>query len=282
MAVRRYHVATDAMTGRRWLLWVVLVVGALVMLFPIYWMFATAVTPGGIVQGTGFYLWPPHTVFGNFVSAWNSQPVDVWFVNSMIVTAGGVVVTVVISMLSGYAFAKFRFRGRTVLFFGYLITVMIPLQVIMVPEFVILSKLHLDNSMLGVILPGAANGVCTFIARQFMLSIPDELIEASKMDGARALTTFWRVVVPMCWPLISVLVIVTFVARWNDFLWPLIVLESPNHFTLPIGLNTLNGTYSSPQDQIMAITLMSVIPAIAIFGLFQRRFVEGIATTGLK
>jgi ABC-type glycerol-3-phosphate transport system permease component len=270
------------MSPRRWILWIILLLGGLLMIFPIYWMFVTAITPGGAVQKTGLYFWPSSPAWGNFVSAWNGQPVGVWFVNSLLIAVVGVALTVTISLLAGYAFAKYKFRGRTSLFFAYLITVMIPLQVVMVPTFVIISMMHLNDNIWGVVLPGAANGVAVFVARQFMLDIPDELIEAARVDGANAFTIFVRVVLPMCRPLIGVLIILTFVARWNDFLWPLIVLQTPGKFTLPIGLNTLSGTYFSPWDIIMAITLMSVIPVIAVFTLFQRSFVEGIATTGLK
>jgi ABC-type glycerol-3-phosphate transport system permease component len=274
--------ASNRMSVRRWILWIILVLGGLLMIFPIYWMLVTAVTPGGSVQKKGLYFWPSPAMWSNFVKAWNGQPVGIWFVNSLLIAVVGVALTVIISMLAGYAFAKYKFKGRTTLFFAYLITVMIPLQVVMVPTFVIVSMMHLNDNIWGVILPGAANGVAVFIARQFMMDIPDELIEAARVDGANAFTIFWRIVLPMCRPLLGVLIILTFVARWNDFLWPLIVLQTPGKFTLPIGLNTLSGTYFSPWDIIMAITLMSVIPVIAVFALFQRSFVEGIATTGLK
>ncbi len=272
----------EGMTPPRWILWAVLLLGGLVMVFPIYWMLATAVSPGGLLQGKGVYLWPPVADWSAFAHAWDSQPVATWFVNSIVIAVLGVILTVAISLLAGYAFAKFRFRGRTAVFFGYLITVMVPLQVVMVPEFVIVSALGLNDNIWGVILPGAANGVSVFIARQFIMQIPDELLEAARVDGASSFGVFWRVVLPMCGPLIGVLIILTFVARWNDFLWPLIVLQAPEHFTLPVGLNTLVGTNFSPWDIVMAITLMSVIPVIGVFALFQRSFVEGIATTGLK
>lgn len=274
--------AIQGMTPSRWLLWVVLLLGGLFVIFPIYWMLATAVSPGGLAQSGHFYLWPHIVDWSNFKSAWDTQPVGTWFLNSAIIAVGGVILTTVMSLMAGYAFAKFQFRGRTALFFAYLITVMIPLQVVMVPEFVIVSKLHLANSYLGVILPGAANAVSVFMARQFMLSIPNELIEAARVDGARDFKVFWRVVLPQCGPLISVLIILNFVGRWNDFLWPLIVMQSPGHFTLPIGLNSLNTTFSTPWDLIMAITLLSILPVIAVFVVFQRRFVQGIATAGLK
>jgi ABC-type glycerol-3-phosphate transport system permease component len=274
--------AIQGMTPPRWLLWVVLLLGGLFVIFPIYWMLATAVSPGGLAQSGHFYLWPHIVDWSNFKSAWDTQPVGTWFLNSAIIAIGGVILTTVMSLMAGYAFAKFQFRGRTALFFAYLITVMIPLQVVMVPEFVIVSKLHLANSYLGVILPGAANAVSVFMARQFMLSIPNELIEAARVDGARDFKVFWRVVLPQCGPLISVLIILNFVGRWNDFLWPLIVMQSPGHFTLPIGLNSLNTTFATPWDLIMAITLLSILPVIAVFVVFQRRFVQGIATAGLK
>jgi ABC-type glycerol-3-phosphate transport system permease component len=272
----------ERMTAGRWLVWLLLVAGGLLMFFPIYWVFVTAISPGGLAQGSGFSLWPSRIDFGVFARAFQQQPIGVWMVNSVIISAVSVLISVFISLLAGYAFAKYRFRGRDVLFGLMLLTIMVPIQVIVVPEFVIISKLGLVNSYWSVILPSAAQGICIFIARQFLVALPDELIEAARVDGASEAKIFLRIALPMSGPLIAVLTILTFVWRWNDFIWPLVALQTPDKFTMSVGLNSLNGAYAHPWDQIMAVTLISMIPVIIVFLIFQKQFVQGIAESGLK
>jgi ABC-type glycerol-3-phosphate transport system permease component len=262
--------------------WALLVAGALIMFFPVYWVFVTAISPGGLAQGAGFSLWPSRVDLSVFARVFQSQPIGLWLFNSTVISVASVIISVGISLLAGYAFAKYRFRGRNAIFALMLLTIMVPIQVIVVPEFVIVSKLGLVNSYWSVILPSAAQGICIFIARQFLIAVPDELIEAARVDGASEFRIFLRVVLPMSGPLIAVLTILTFVWRWNDFIWPLVALQTPDKFTMSVGLNSLNGAYSHPWDQIMAVTLLSTIPVIIVFLVFQRQFVQGIAETGLK
>jgi ABC-type glycerol-3-phosphate transport system permease component len=273
---------TERMTVGRWVVWLLLLAGGLLMFFPIYWVFVTAISPGGLAQGSGFSLWPSRIDFGVFARAFQQQPIGVWMLNSVIISAVSVLISVFISLLAGYAFAKYRFRGRDILFGLMLLTIMVPIQVIVVPEFVIISKLGLVNSYWSVILPSAAQGICIFIARQFLVALPDELIEAARVDGASEAKIFMRIALPMSGPLIAVLTILTFVWRWNDFIWPLVALQTPDKFTMSVGLNSLNGAYAHPWDQIMAVTLISMIPVIIVFVIFQKQFVQGIAESGLK
>jgi ABC-type glycerol-3-phosphate transport system permease component len=272
----------ERMTAGRWVVWLLLLAGGLLMFFPIYWVFVTAISPGGLAQGSGFSLWPSRIDFGVFARAFQQQPIGVWMLNSVIISAVSVLISVFISLLAGYAFAKYRFRGRDILFGLMLLTIMVPIQVIVVPEFVIISKLGLVNSYWSVILPSAAQGICIFIARQFLVALPDELIEAARVDGASEAKIFMRIALPMSGPLIAVLTILTFVWRWNDFIWPLVALQTPDKFTMSVGLNSLNGAYAHPWDQIMAVTLISMIPVIIVFVIFQKQFVQGIAESGLK
>ena len=266
----------------RWLILAALAAGGVVMLFPVYWMFVTAFAPEGDLAGQDARLWPQRLTMHNLQSAWDSQPVGRWAVNTTIISVASVAITVVISLLAGYAFAKYRFRGRGVIFGAILITIMVPIQVIMVPAFLVVAELGLVGTLWAVILPRAAEGVAIFISRQFMLTIPDELLDAARIDGAGELAIFRRVVLPMCGPLIGVLVILTFVWRWNDFIWPLVALQGQENFTLPLGLASMHGTYRSPIEAIMAVSALSMIPVMIIFVVFQRRFVQGIASTGLK
>src|SRR5699024_1424578 len=175
-----------------------------------------------------------------------------------------------------------KFPGRDLLFVLILVTITVPIQVIMVPEFVIVNKLGLTDTPWPVILPRSAEAIAIFMARQFMLNIPDEMINAARVDGAGELTIFWRIVLPMSGPLIAVLVILTFVWRWNEFIWPLIALPSIDSFTLPVGLNSMDSVYNSATGSIMAVSLISIVPVLLVFLVFQRRFVQGMASTGLK
>jgi ABC-type glycerol-3-phosphate transport system permease component len=273
---------SDRMTPGRWVIWAGLMLGGLVMLFPVYWVLVTALSPGGLAQGTGFRLWPDRVDLGVFGRAFTDQPVARWLLNSAVIAVASVVLSVVVSLLAGYAFAKYRFRGRNALFALMLVTIMVPIHVIMVPEFVIVSRLGLVNSPWAVVLPTSAQAVTIFMARQFLAGLPDELIEAARVDGAGELRIFTRVVLPLSGPLIAVLTILTFVWRWNDFVWPLVALQAPENYTISVGLASLNGTFSHPWDEMMAITLLSMVPVVAVFLAFQKRFVQGIAESGLK
>ncbi len=264
------------------LVWLALTAGALVMIFPIYWMFATAIRPRTEIFASLVALVPHAITWDNFAAIWQRTPLLDWAGNSMFIAVIGVVVTVFANLLCGYTFAKFRFPGRDLLFFAILGALMIPIQVIIVPEFLIVAQLGLLNSPWGVILPRAAEAFGIFMVRQFMVSIPDELLEAARLDGAGEFNIFLRVVLPLSRPIIAVLVIFTFMWRWNDFAWPLVVLTDHAQYTLPLGLNLLRGENNPEWGQVMALALLALLPMLAIFLAFQRHLVQGIASTGLK
>ena len=262
--------------------WLALVAGAVVMIFPIYWMFATAVRPHAEIFEAVARLVPSSFSWSNFHAVLTRYPVLIWVNNSVIIAVVAVVLTVFINLLCGYTFAKFHFPGRNILFFAILGALMVPIQVILVPEFLIVSWLGLLNSHLGVILPRAAEAFGIFMVRQFMVSIPDEMIEAARLDGAGEFTIFFRIVLPLSKPIIAVLVIFTFMWRWNDFAWPLVALTDRDMFTIPLGLNLLRGEVNPDWGNVMALALLSLMPMLVIFLGFQRYLVQGIASTGLK
>lgn len=268
--------------GRNAVIWALLVVGALFMAFPLYWMFATAVRPKDELFSGQFNLFPSELVWSNFADAWNKLPWATFYINSLAIAVIAVVVTVFINLLAGYTFAKYRFPGRDIIFLAMISTLMIPIQVIMVPEFIITTKLGLVNSWWGVILPRAAEAFGLFMVRQFMVSIPDELIEAARLDGASEFTIFRKIVLPLSWPVIAVLTIFTFMWRWNDFAWPLVVLQEQSSYTVPLGLNLMKGTYYTDWTGLMSMSLLSIIPILLVFIFFQRYFIQGIAGTGMK
>ena len=262
--------------------WLGLVAGSVVMIFPIYWIFATAVRPHAEIFEAVARLVPSGVSWSNFHAVLTRYPVLTWVNNSVIIAVVAVVLTVFINLLCGYTFAKFRFPGRNMLFFAILGALMVPIQVILVPEFLIVSWLGLLNTHLGVILPRAAEAFGIFMVRQFMVSIPDELIEAARLDGAGEFAIFLRIVLPLSKPIIAVLVIFTFMWRWNDFAWPLVALTDRDMFTIPLGLNLLRGEVNPDWGNVMALALLSLMPMLVIFLAFQRYLVQGIASTGLK
>ena len=264
------------------LLWLALLAGALVMVFPIYWMAATAVRPRGEIFEALVSLYPSSVTWDNFSATWHRYPLLTWAGNSVVIAVIAVVITVFINLLCGYTFAKFRFFGRNVLFFAILGALIVPIQVIIVPEFLIVSALGLLNTHWGVILPRAAEAFGIFMVRQIMVSIPDELLEAARLDGAGEFSIFVRIVLPLSKPIIFVLVVFTFMWRWNDFAWPLVVLTDQSMFTLPLGLNLLRGEVNPEWGTIMAMALLTLVPMLAIFLGFQRLLIQGIASTGLK
>lgn len=258
------------------------VTGALAMLFPVYWMVVTALSSPAELQQSALRLWPESINWANFSGPWGKFPYVDWFVNSVVIAVLAVVLTVVVNLMAGYAFAKLRFPGRNVLFLLIISTLMVPVQVVMVPQFHLVVDFGLLGSDWGVILPRLAEAFGLFMARQFMMAVPDELLEAAQVDGSAQWRTFTHVVLPLCKPLIAVLVIFTFMWRWNEFAWPLIVLKEPESYTLQVGLLFLKNQYGQDYGALMAMSLVSMIPMLVVFALFQRHFVEGMARSGIK
>jgi ABC-type glycerol-3-phosphate transport system permease component len=262
--------------------WAVTALLALAFLFPLYWMVVTAVSPLADLRSGDYGLIPHHIVLSNFTRTWSKYPFGTWLWNSTVIAVLSVTLTVTLNVICGYAFAKLRFPGRNVLFILILSTLMIPIQVLMVPQFEIVADFGWVNSNWGVIIPRAAEAFGIFFARQYFMGIPDELLEAARIDGAREWTILTRIVLPLSKPLLAVLVIFTFMWRWNEFAWPLIVLNDSTSYTLPVGMLFLKGQYVTDQTALMSMSLVAVLPMIAVFIFFQRYFVEGIARTGLK
>jgi ABC-type glycerol-3-phosphate transport system permease component len=256
-------------------------VTAVVMAFPLWIMLTTAFS-GQRSFDAKVSVIPHRFSLDNFTRVLDAWPVSQWFGNSVTITVITTILTVVVSVLAGYAFAKLSFPGKNVLFLVMLATMMIPTQAILVPQFRIVNGLGLVGTFWAVIIPGAAATFGIFLARQFMLAIPVELMEAAKLDGAGSLRIFWSIVLPLCKPLLAVLTLLALMYQWNDFLWPLIALKDPDLYTLPIGLQFLQGQYQTDYGALMAMTLIAVAPLVVLFLVFQRFFVQGLATTGLR
>jgi alpha-1,4-digalacturonate transport system permease protein len=251
-------------------------------LFPLYWIFVTAVKPVGEIFAYPPKLWPGKFHWGNFAEVLRLSDFGTYFKNSFIVSFIATIITLCINLLAGYAFAKYRFRGREFFFLIMLSTMMIPLQVTMIPNFMIASRLHLINTYAGLILPPCAEAFGLFLSRQFMSMLPGELIESGRIDGATEFTIFRRIILPNAMNLVNVLVIFTFMWRWNDFQWPLILLSDSRMYTVQLGLSMLNGVQYVNWNHLMGASIFATIPVITVFLIFQKRFIQGMASSGIK
>ncbi len=253
-----------------------------VLMFPVYWMLRTSVASTAELSTVPVPLWPQDWDLSNYVEPWRQYPFARWLTNSVVVAVVSVVLTVSINLAAGWAFAKLRFPGRDLLFLLILSTLMVPVQVIMIPQFQVVIELGLLDNPMGVVLPRLAEAFGLFMARQFFLSVPDELVDAATMDGAGHVRTFWSIALPLSGPLVAVLVIFTFMWRWNEFVWPLIVLTSADSYTLPVGLQFLVQQFGSDYGPLLAMSFLSILPMLLVFAVFQRYFVEGVARTGIR
>jgi multiple sugar transport system permease protein len=282
--------ATEAKPGRpekvqtqNWWIYTLLTLGLITMIVPFLWMVL------GSFKGTAELAqlpptWLPHApTWSNYSQLFTQLNFPTYFLNSVILAVSITVLNLVFCSMLGYALAKLKFRGKNVLFLLVLSTIMIPSAVTLVPLFVLMSNLGLVNNLLAVILPEAAAGIGVFLMRQFMLAIPDELLDAARVDGAGEFFLFWRVVVPLCGPALATLTILTFLASWNDFTWPLIVLTSDQNYNLPVALATFAiGPHVNDTGLLLAGAVVVVMPILIIFFLLQRYFTQGIVMTGLK
>ena len=202
--------------------------------------------------------------------------------NSVIVTTFATAITLVINSMAAFALSKYRFKGRDAIFVLFISTLMIPITVILVPVFLVITSIGWKNNLWGVIIPGAATPTGIFLLRQYMLTIPDELLDAARIDGASEWHIYWRIILPLARPALAVLAIFSVMWRWNDFLWPLIVLSQNDYFTLQVGLNAFQGELQIQWHYVLAMTVVTLLPITLVFAFLQRFITTGIATTGMK
>lgn len=263
--------------------WVILVLVAIVALWPMYWLYITAFTPTEDTVKTPPDLVPIHASLANFSRLFH-QAKDYWrwALNSLIISLSVTAFHLLFDTMAGYAFAKKRFPGRNFFFWLILSTLMIPSHVTLVPLYIVARKLHLINNILAVILPGTADVFGIFLMRQYIQTLPSELEEAARMDGCTEPGVFWRVIVPLSKPALGALAIFSFVRYWNDFLWPLIVLQKSQHYTLPVGVASLQGEFRTDFGLIFAGAALAALPMIVFFLIFQRYFLEGVRMGAVK
>lgn len=218
----------------------------------------------------------------NYIRGVQSFPFWTYLRNSLIVTIAATILTLLINSMAAFALSKYKFRGRNLIFLVTIGTLMIPLSVILVPVFLVITEVGWNNNLLGVIVPGAATPTGVFLLRQYMVTIPDELIDSARIDGASEWRIYLQIILPLAKPALAVLAIFSIMWRWNDFLWPLIVLSRNELFTLQVGLNSFQGELQVQWDLILAMTVLTLLPITLVFGFLQRYITTGIATTGMK
>ena len=254
---------------------------AAVMVTPLAWMVLTSFqTPDEARRFPPVF--PSGIHWQNYTDAINAVPFGRFFLNSFLVTGATVLGNLVFCSLAGYAFARFRFFGRDVLFVLLLATLMIPFQVVMIPIFLIMRHLGLVDSLGALILPNLVTPFGIFLMRQFFRTLPIELEEAARIDGCSRLGTLVRIVLPLSGPALATLAVIAFLWNWNDFLWPLIVIQSEHNMTLQLGLSTFQGAHSTAWTLLMAGNVLAVLPMLVAFLLAQRQFVNSIASAGIK
>lgn len=264
-------------------LYIAMCLGLLFFCVPLYYMFTTSFKAEPEVFAMPVHWIPRSFLPQNYVDAFLAAPFPRYFWNSLLVAVIVVGSTVLFSALAGYGFAKFDFPGRRLAFLFILSTMMIPFQVLLIPLFVVVHQLGWTNSYAGLIIPGALSAFGVFLMRQACLTLPDELMDAARIDGAREVGIFIRIVLPLLKPAIATLAILTFLGSWNNFLWPLIVVTKDELFTLPVGMTVFQQPMQAPYwTYIMAVSTVATLPVVIVFLLLQRYFIEGVVVSGLK
>jgi multiple sugar transport system permease protein len=254
---------------------------SLLMLTPLVWMVVTAVSTTEESRRFPPAL-PTSIQWSNFANVWTGSPFGHWLLNTAIVSIIVVISNVVLCSTAGYAFARLRFRGSGLAFILLLATLMVPFQVVLIPTLLIVKSFGLIDHLGALIVPNLVTAFGVFLMRQFFISLPPDLEEAGRIDGASRLGVFRKILLPLMGPPIATLAILTFLSIWNDFLWPLVAIQSPQNMTMQLGLSTFQGAHLTDWPLLMAATLMSQLPVIILFLVGQRWFVRSIASSGIK
>jgi multiple sugar transport system permease protein len=267
----------------RWWLFVLLTLGLLVVAGPFLWMLVGSLkTQQELLQAPPTWL-PESPTASNYTRLWERLDFPRYFWNSTFIAGLITISNLVFCSMVGYALAKLRFAGKNLVLVLVVGTLLVPGSVLLVPTFVLMSKLGLVDNPWAVILPAAAGPVGVFLMRQFMQAIPDDLLEAARVDGAGEFHIFWRIVMPLSTPALAALAILTFLPAWNALLWPLVVLTDQSNYTLPVALAIFSrGQFQADYGLLMAGSVILVLPVIAVFLLLQRHFTQSIAMTGIK
>jgi ABC-type glycerol-3-phosphate transport system permease component len=253
-----------------------------VFLMPIFWMVSTSLKSNQHVFDLPIRWLPRRALWHNYPDAYATVGFTRYFVNSAIVTGSVTVLNVLLSALAGYGLAKYRFFGRHVLLVLILATLMLPLEVVMVPLYLTVQRLGWLNSYQGMIVPVAANALGVLMMRQYFLSLPDDLIAAARIDGAGHAGIFLRIAVPLAWPALLTVAILIFQSTWDDFVWPFLIISNTAKATVPLAVQTFQSAETSNFPMLMAVSAIASVPLTVLFFVFQRQIISGVATTGMR
>lgn len=269
---------------RRALIYAALAAVAVLTAAPFVWIALTSLKGAEDVFAFPPSLWPDDFHWANYVETWKAVKPSFgrYLLNSVLVSVFAVTLNVLLASLAAYPLARMAFRGRKLVFLAVVATLMVPEQVIMIPLYTLVLRLGLVDTLAGVVLPFSVNAFGIFLMRQFYLGVPRELEDAAVVDGCSPLRVWWHVLVPLSRPALATLAVFTFVGAWSSFLWPLVVLQSREHYTLPVALSYLTGAFSSNFRYVAAGAVISILPVLAVYVFVQRYFVRGLMAGGVK
>jgi ABC-type glycerol-3-phosphate transport system permease component len=251
-------------------------------IFPLIWLVITSLKLEGEVVTKNFTFWPQHPTFANYTKAFTSTYILNWMWNSLVVSTVTMLLTVAVDAPIAYAFAKINFKGKNVLFWAVMAGMMVPFQVLIVPLYLQFNSYGMVNTLTAALLPRVAMPIGIFILKQFFEDIPSALEEAAFIDGANRFTIFHRIILPLGKASITTVVILSFINAWNDFLWPLIVINDTVKYTITVGIANFQGTQGTQYSLIMAGAAIASLPQIVFFLIFRKQIIEGIAMSGIK
>jgi len=266
---------------RQGIQYLLLTLGGVVMMFPYLWMISTSLKPRGTWYNMS--LIPEQVSLEHYEQMLSASLLPRWYLNTILISVIATLSVAFFSALTGFVFAKYRFPGRDIMFVAILSTIMIPTEMLIIPWYVGIAQLGWIDTYQGILMPGMLTAFGVFVMRQFMGNIPNELLDAGRIDGVSEFGLFWRICLPLAKPALSVVIIFTFLGNWNDFLWPLIVVNSDNMQTLQVGLSRLSSEETGADwGGTMSGAALASIPMLIIFMFFQRQIVQGMTLTGLK
>jgi multiple sugar transport system permease protein len=259
-----------------------LTLGAIATVVPLAWMVSASLMPAGEASSFPPRYLPSHATLANYVELFERLNLGRSFLNSLLIASTATALCLLLTSLAGYAFARLRFAGRDRLFRSLLAGMVIPAQVAMLPLFLLLKTMGLVNTYWGVLIPYLAPIFGIFMVRQYALSLPQDYLDAARVDGASELRIYWSVVLPLCRPILVTLAVFVFMGTWNDFMWPLIELTDDRLYTLPVALANLSGEHAQDTELMMAGSVLTVLPVLVLFLALQRYYIEGIMMGGVK
>lgn len=259
--------------------YLLLTLGSVVMLFPFFWMLLTSLKPLGEIFN--LTLFPESPTLENYREILFGSAFPRWFVNSLVVASITTLSVLFFDSLVGYTLAKLDFPGKNVIFVLILSTLMVPTEMLVIPWYDASARLGLINSYLGLLFPGLITAFGVFLTRQFFETVPDELLDAGRIDGVSEFGLFWRVALPLVRPALAALAILTFLGSWNAFLWPLIITQDQSLYTLPVGVSLFSGEAGSEWNLITTLSSLSVFPVLIVFAIFQKQIIQGAVRSGI-